>query len=270
MEGYLSDEPLAFGRTAEVFRWGDGRILKLFHTWVEESSANAERRKAMVAHSIGLPTPAVGGIVQHQGRIGLIYERARGLSMFDRLVGDERAVMPMARLLAELHVTLNECSAPREVPEQEDVLAHRIGGVSSLSTQERDALLALLVTLPSGRSLCHGDFHPKNIILTEHGPQIIDWMDATRGNPMADVARTSLLLRGYIAHSARDESEQAAVTLFHDTYLNHYMQRVPGRESEYQSWLPIVAAARLDEGIGEEQQWLVDEVRRGLKNEPQP
>lgn len=39
------------------------------------------------------------------------------------------------------------------------------------------------------------DFHPDNVLLAARGPVIIDWPDATRGQPLADVARTSLLLR---------------------------------------------------------------------------
>ncbi len=42
--------------------------------------------------------------------------------------------------------------------------------------------------------LCHGDLHPSNVILTDDGPMIVDWFDACRGEPVAEVARTSLLL----------------------------------------------------------------------------
>src|ERR1044071_5794670 len=42
--------------------------------------------------------------------------------------------------------------------------------------------------------LCHGDMHPSNVILAPDGPMIVDWFDASRGEPVADVARTCLLL----------------------------------------------------------------------------
>src|SRR5262249_59440484 len=59
----------------------------------------------------------------------------------------------------------------------------------------RDAALALPDTLPAGDRLCHGDFHLGNMIGTWAHAEVIDWGDATRGDPLADVARTDLLHR---------------------------------------------------------------------------
>lgn len=51
-----------------------------------------------------------------------------------------------------------------------------------------------LESMPKGNSLCHGDFNPSNIIISEDNkPYIIDWSHATQGNPCADAARTYLL-----------------------------------------------------------------------------
>jgi aminoglycoside phosphotransferase (APT) family kinase protein len=44
--------------------------------------------------------------------------------------------------------------------------------------------------------LCHGDLHPSNVILGSDGPMIVDWFDASRGDPIADVARSSVTLLG--------------------------------------------------------------------------
>ena len=51
--------------------------------------------------------------------------------------------------------------------------------------------------------LCHGDLHPSNVILTRDGPVIVDWFDASRGDPVADVARSSLMLLGDGANPPR-------------------------------------------------------------------
>ena len=42
--------------------------------------------------------------------------------------------------------------------------------------------------------VCHGDFNPSNIIITDDGKAyIIDWAHATQGNASADAARTYLV-----------------------------------------------------------------------------
>lgn len=43
--------------------------------------------------------------------------------------------------------------------------------------------------------MCHGDYHPGNIILSPRGPVVIGWITACHGNAVADVARTVLLFR---------------------------------------------------------------------------
>ena len=55
---------------------------------------------------------------------------------------------------------------------------------------------------PDGDRLCHGDFHPMNILGDVSQPVIIDWPDARRGDPAADVCRSYLLMRSHAAEIA--------------------------------------------------------------------
>ena len=44
--------------------------------------------------------------------------------------------------------------------------------------------------------VCHGDFHPSNVIVDKDGRlHVIDWSHATQGNGSADAARTFLLFK---------------------------------------------------------------------------
>src|SRR4030095_15455198 len=52
----------------------------------------------------------------------------------------------------------------------------------------------ILDGLPAGDRLCHGDFHPGNLLVCADRVSVIDWPNATRGVPEADYARTMLLL----------------------------------------------------------------------------
>jgi len=122
----------------------------------------------------------------------------------------------------------------------------------------RQAFLEKLSGLPDGSSICHGDFHPGNILLASNRVVVIDWIDASRGNPLADVARTSIIFLGAAASSQiRNYPMKIFIRLFHAVYLRCYFQLQPGGEAEYYRWLPIVAAARLSENIPDLEQWLV-------------
>jgi len=134
-----------------------------------------------------------------------------------------------------------------------------------LPLELRVALLNQLEQLPDGTALCHGDFHPENVLVGELGVYVIDWPNAMRGNPVADIARTTLL----VLYSelppdlpGRKEIMQQREQ-FYQTYLEHY-QTFSGLDSaQLQSWMPIVAAARLRDNIPAEEPRLMNIDCRG-------
>ena len=257
-------EPLAAGRTAEIYAWGENQVVKLYHPWVEITDAEKERRHASAAHSLGLPVPAVGDIVRKDGRTGLVLERIEGPSMMDMLEREPERLESFARELAELHISLHQRTPPAELPIQAGLLEERIARSGLLLPADRDATLAALSHMPRGERLCHGDFHPGNIIQTPRRWMIIDWIDATRGRPAADIARTSLLFYGHIATSDVSAETRAAMQLYHDAYLERCLQAGDVDRNEYRRWFPILAAARLNEGIDEQEDWLIQQVRKRL------
>lgn len=57
-------------------------------------------------------------------------------------------------------------------------------------------LLAQLHTIPfDGGSLAHFDLHPDNVLLSPHGPVVIDWTNAHGGSHAPDVAMTWIILQ---------------------------------------------------------------------------
>ena len=90
-------------------------------------------------------------------------------------------------------------------------------------------------------------------------------MDATLGNPVADVARSSLLMSQAQLPEGDPMSKQLALfrDQFYQAYLNRYFQLQPVDRREFDRWRLVVAAARLSEGIREEQA-LLKLVETGL------
>jgi len=255
------NNPIARGRTADVFDWDDGYILKLFHNWFSIEDIEYELRIARAVHASGVKTPAVREIVQVDGRNGLIYERAEGTSMLRVFQRKPWMVFSLARTLAHLHVEMHNSRFDADVPDQRGSLQRKIERAEALPTQLKTMLLNSLHSLPDGDRVCHGDFHPDNVLLSGEDTIIIDWIDATRGNPLADVARTSIILLGAVASSkVANPLLKIFVRAFHSTYLREYFRLRPHGQDEYQRWLPIVAGARLTEGIHEQEKWLVEQA----------
>jgi uncharacterized protein (TIGR02172 family) len=255
----LPGQPIAYGRTAEIYSWGNDQVLKLFYDWVTERGVQREARIARAVHAAGLPVPSVGEIVEIDGRLGLAYERVEGIPMGNVMVSRPWRLVRLARRLAELHAKMHAVEGIEGLPSQRERLANKIQQARSLGSGLQEAALRALGRMPEGNRLClcHGDFHPWNVLLTDDRAVVIDWPDATGGNPLADVARTVVILDG-VRKMGQPVTwwDKVMVRWCLPVYLRRYFELCPGGEEEYRAWQPIVAAGRMSEGIAGLEDWL--------------
>ena len=253
------------GRTAEVYGWNDGHVLKLFHATMPFASVVAEARFAEIVTAAGLPAPAAAEpLIEVHGRHGIVYARVDGPTMLALLANEPQRMEELASVFGALHAQMHR-SAGISLPNQRAALERAIAYAPALPEHLRGRALQHLARLPGGDTICHGDFHPDNIVMTAQGPAIIDWMTATCGNPAADVARTTLLFRTAVAPE-RDRVRAAVLEevrdRFYAIYRRAYEAELPLAQAEVEAWLPVLAAARLAEGVPEEEDRLLRIVER--------
>ncbi len=256
---------LARGRTAEIYAWGDGQVLKLFFDWCPEAWVRQEARVTRAVRAAGLPVPAVEDMVEVAGRTGIVFERVEGRSMLQEFRARPWRIYRIASLLAELHAAVHKCEVPGLLPLSE-VLERRIRGLRDLPAATKETVLGLLARLPTAQAVCHGDFHPDNVLLTASGPVIMDWMTAAEGNPLGDVARSSLILQlaGPPPGQPGGWSLRQGAALANLIYLQRYASLRPYSRRQLAAWLIPVAAARLEEKIPGEREKLLTIVETGL------
>ncbi len=261
-------ERLAEGREAEVFLRDDRLVLKL---WREPGHAPRLEREATalrVLGSAGLPAPRVHEMVTVDGRPGLVVDRVPGVSLLDKLGANPLLVDRVARAMAEAHGAMHEVAAPGELPNLKDELRHRIEAAEPLPAELRPQVLAVLDALPDGDRLCHGDLHPCNMLGTASEPVLIDWGDASRGDPMGDMVRSAVLMRvGKPPPGAPRLVRLLAPiggSLLSARYMEHYRKRRDVDMDDFARWRAVRCAARLAEPIPEEHPKLLKILRRDL------
>ena len=256
------------GREAEVYCLDERRVLRLARTAALRAEVERERVALLAARRCGAPAPAVFERMDVDGRPGLVLER---LDAHDLLAGMLRRPWEIARVpvaLAGLHTSLHETVAPAELPDLRTEVAERLQ--SGLVPRDvRDAALRALQQLPDGDRLCHGDFHPGNVLRRRRGGYVvIDWKAATRGDPAGDVARTRLLLLGAWIPGAGPRQLQLLLTPFrwalYAAYLRAYQRQRELERSAIIAWVPVLAAARLSYDIPQERTPMLALARRGL------
>lgn len=267
--GIEKGEQISRGRTAEIYSWKDGQVLKLYLDKYPFGAAEHEARITEAAYKAGLPVPAVKEVVEVMGRAGIVFERVEGPIMSKAVASKPWRLSHYASMMAELHARMHSYQIPG-LPSQREYLKMIIRDRISLPVHMKKTLLELLEQLSDGNALCHLDFHPNNIIVSTQGPVIIDWVTAGSGNPLADVARTSLILRVGAAPGVGPVLRRLmllASSFLNSTYLKRYAQVALFSPEEMNKWLPLVASARLAETIPEEKRALLEIIKAGLSSQ---
>jgi aminoglycoside phosphotransferase (APT) family kinase protein len=162
------------------------------------------------------------------------------------------------RVFTDLHLAMHTHTVTG-LPSQRGQLTRLIKEASAAPAAIRAQALERLDQLPDGNALCHGDYHPDNVLMTRRGPVIIDWGSASSGHPLADVARTELLL-GVGEPPASQMNRwllSSARALVRRAYIRRYLRLRPASRRELAMWRFPIAVARLGEGIVEERDKLL-------------
>lgn len=256
---------IAEGGTSEIFAWDENKILKLYHEGAPSGDAEQEAIHASIAYDAGVKTPAVIDTITIENRQGIIFERVHGVTMVDAIIANPQKLIPYAHLLAELQADIHTHTAPK-LSLQRQRLQRQIQSVSGLAKETKAAIITGLDRLQDDNAICHGDFHPENILLTAEEPVIIDWVDTTQGSPVVDVARTALMLRVGGLPPSTDELRRQKITemrhLFYEAYLEHYTRIQSISRKAITQWELPVAAARLSEGVDNDEKAELLEIIR--------
>ena len=233
---------LGTGKEAEVFEWGD-KVLKLYKLGAPKTSAFREAATLAMVENLHLPAPAALGVEEIDQRWGVVMTRAPGRPLAERITGEPETSSASMAEMVRLHRLIHRCDgAP--FTSLKSRLASNIGRTSALSDPQRRQLLERLAVLPAGDRLCHGDFHPWNILGDPGETMVVDWLDACRGSPAADVCRSYVLMRPALPELAAD-------------YVEAYAEASGESREAILAWLPVVAAARLAEGVPREVEGLL-------------
>jgi aminoglycoside phosphotransferase (APT) family kinase protein len=208
-------------------------VLRVFGLDDDPRRAQFEATVHDTLSAQGYPVPRIiargdGSII---GRSFLLMERLPGRTMLDAMMGP--GVLSQPRTMGILHGRLHSLDpAPLRAAFRalgaEDVLErnHVAGWRGRISDAQLHGLMPALDWIdahrpPSdGSAICHGDFHPMNIIVDGRGGSgVVDWSWVRIGPPAWDVG--------------------AAVAIFHDAPVN-----VPAVLRRPMDWIRRVAIRR--------------------------
>ncbi len=231
-------ELIGEGRSAKVFR-DEEKAIKIYSD-MPYKAVCLEAQAQQLAYDAGLPVPRIYGVTQHDSEVHLEMEYIAGSSIvwpkMDKNVR-RQAFDEFAEIQKQIHQI--DASALESYSSR---LEWRIDKASKyLDEATIDSLRNRLAALQDNSTfLCHGDLHPLNILREGEKVYVIDWLDAVKGNPAADICRTYVLMRLFFGRMA-------------GVYLRMSCEKEGYSQEDILQWLPVIAAGRLSEGPTEKQ-----------------
>ncbi|WP_053367917.1 phosphotransferase family protein [Bacillus sp. FJAT-27245] len=231
--------PIAIGNTAKIYLYNNS-IYKVFNDYLPDTESFIEAEKQKYAYSCGLSVPKIIDVTKIDGKQAIIMEFIKGRSIGDILSENMEQVEYYMDIFVGIHQKIHMVEVETDSIEyMNERLSRKIKSVNNLESRHKSALIQKLNEITFESRLCHGDYHPFNLIMINNNATIIDWVDATAGDIRADVYRTYLLFSQF--------SNELA-----ELYLHLYCERSGLLKDEVLQWAPILAAARLSEIVPSE------------------
>lgn len=237
-------ELIAQRKNKEIYVEND-KVIKLF---VEEHSQsdilNEALNQSRVDEYSNLNVPKLIEVRKIENRWAIISERIEGKTISQMMKEQPEKIDEYLNLFVDVQLIIlsNEVPLLNRIKEK---FTRKLENATNIDENTKYELLQRLQGMKNHNKLCHGDYHPSNVIVKEDGTvYVIDWAHVTQGNASADAARTFLLF-------SIDNHEELA-----EKYLNLFAEKSGIEKSHIQRWIPIVAATQMTKNIPEEQEFL--------------
>ena len=240
------DNVIAVRKNKKIYRDGN-KCIKVFDENYSKSDVLNEALNHARVEETGLNIPKIHEVTTIDGKWAIVLEYIEGKTLAQLMEENPEKKTEYLELLVDLQLNVH---SKRSVllNKLKDKMNRKISEANLDATTRYD-LHTRLEGMPKHTKLCHGDFNPSNIVVTDSGiPYIIDWAHATQGNASADIARTYLLfwLEGDIEGAKK--------------YLDLFCAKSNTAKQYVQKWMPIVAASQSVKGNEKEREFLLSWV----------
>lgn len=240
------DRVIAVRNNKTVYRDGDVCVKVFGEDYSKADVLNEALNQARIEDT-GLNIPKIHEVTMIDGKWAIVSDYIKGKTLAQIMQDDPDNKDSYIEKLVDLQLEVHSKTSPL-LNKLKDKMNRKISQ-SDLDATTRYDLHTRLEGMPKHNKVCHGDFNPSNIIISEDGTAyIIDWAHATQGNASADAARTYLLfwLDGDIEGAKK--------------YLDIFCRKSNTAKQYVQKWMPIVAASQSVKGNEKEREFLLSWV----------
>lgn len=186
------DKVIGYGANGRVYKLDDETIIKVYYEGVPLEDIERERRCAQKAFLDDIPTAITFDVVDCDGSYGIIFENFGAETYAGHLASHPEEFESMITRFIEL---FNKIHSTEVKGDEFIAIKELYGGFLKecrdyYTPEEYGKLEKLLNSFPDRRTIVHGDFHGKNIMISKGELFLIDMGDVSFGHPIFDLMCT--------------------------------------------------------------------------------
>lgn len=262
---------IAQGGQADIYELDKEKIIRVLRNTNDERHLKAEMAVMNSLREKGKPVPRVYEYVLLEERPAIIMERINGISMMEEMTRKPLKAAKHGEKLARLHLETADSAEGLELISIKVRAKQLVAGSELFSDEMKKFIFEIIEKMPEGNDICHGDFHPGNIIIAEDKYYVIDWFGATKGRKLSDIAHSYIIFKNLPDVPGISNWKRLGIVAvlgrFTKRYLNTCYELEAFDYGEFSKWMVIKAAERVVYGQKFEKYALIKFIERCMRAE---
>ena len=208
-------EQIGKGFYGTVYRIDQDTIVKMYDSPDAIPMIENEKKMAKMAFVKGIPTAISFDIVKSEdGRYGSVFELLKSKSFNDIIIEEPQRLDEIEKKLAELakvvHGTLME---PGTLPLAKNTFLRYMDQIEEhLDKETADKCRAMIEEMPDDMHVIHGDYHMKNVMISDDEPMLIDMDTLSTGQAIFDLQGLFVCYCAYAEDEPGNSEEFLGIT----------------------------------------------------------
>ena len=239
------------GNQARIFLSDNGTIIKRYRENNEGLPQTEAASLQLMAH-FRIAAPRFLGFRKTGKGFDLEMARVDGIPLEDGLWMESGAGEKVGATLGKLHAEIHSKTLGKmpvkdlQSPPEASLLFST--DVETVRRVDKSIDAKSLLSLSQNtKVVCHGDFHPSNIMGTSESPTVIDWCDSYIGSRESDVALSIVRLRTVglspVATPMEASRFEQNLVQLESAYLSSYLEQAELNRPLVEIWGKVVAEA---------------------------
>ena len=194
-------EVVGHGANGTIYRIDQDNVVKVYDNADALQNILKERELAKLAFILGIPTAISYDIVKVGDSYGSVFELLKAQTMNDLLAAEPERADELVRTFANVMKTIHAVElAPGTLPSAKENWLGWLDMILQqgyISEMQHARIRKLLCDLPESCGVVHGDFHMKNVMISDGEPLLIDMDTLTQGSPIFDLQGVYVTYRSF-------------------------------------------------------------------------